>query len=92
MRLDSERSAEKDSDMPVIWMTPDLQEQADEMVLAAVLDRQRVLADLELAIAEMIYRARSVWINGLTIPWGMLTPGQRAGYRMEAKALIQEAK
>ena len=81
--------------MSILWMaTPDrvdVQEQADEMVLAAVLDRQRVLADLELAIAEMLYRARSVWINGLTIPWGMLTDGQRAGYRMEAKRLIQEA-
>ena len=75
--------------MPVIWMTPDLQEQADEMVLAAVLDRQRVLEDLELAIAEMLYRARAIWIGGQCLPWGLLTQGQRDGYRMEAKRLIQ---
>ena len=78
--------------MPVIWMTPDLQEQADEMVLAAVLDRQRVLDDLELAIAEMLYRARATFIGGLCLPWGLLTPGQRGGYRMEAKQLIQKGK
>ena len=78
--------------MPVIWMTHDAQEQADEMVLAAVLDRQRVLADLELAIAEMLYRARAIWIGGMALPWTVLTKGQREGYRMEAKRLIQEGQ
>ena len=78
--------------MPVIGMTPDLQEQADEMVLAAVLDRQRVLNDLELAIAEMLYRARAIWIGGMALPWTVLTQGQREGYRMEAKTLIQKGR
>ena len=70
----------------------DTQEQADEMLLADVLDRQRVLADLEIAIAEMVYRARAIYLGGMLLPWGTLSKGQRAGYVMEAKRWIQEVQ
>ena len=82
--------------MPVIWMPPAVAEtqdvvamDADDRVLPDVLDRQRVLADLELSIAEMLYRARTIFIGGMCLPWRLLTPGKQREYVREAKALIQ---
>ena len=66
-----------------------IQEQADDLALEMVFDRQRVLGDLEVAIAQMVYLARALFIGGQCLPWGLLTPGQQLGYVMEAKALIQ---
>lgn len=66
-----------------------VQEQADDLVLSAVQERQRVLEQRENAIAEMVYISRCQFIGGLCLPWGLLTEGQRQGYRMEVRKLIQ---
>lgn len=42
--------------------------------------------------AQLLYRARTIWIDGLCLPWGMLTNGQRDLYRMEIEALIKGAE
>jgi len=67
-------------------------EQDDEYALADVFARQRVLEDGYEGGAMLLYRLRALWIGGMCIPWGMLTEGQRDGYRAEFKALVTKAK
>ncbi len=63
-------------------------EQADEFLLADVFARQRALQDGYEGMAESLYRLRALWINGMCLPWGTLTDGQRAGYIAEIKNLV----
>jgi hypothetical protein len=67
-------------------------EQADEFLLADVFARQRALEDGYESMAESLYRLRALWIGGLCLPWGVLTDGQRAGYRNEVERLVKEIK
>lgn len=78
--------------MTILWGNTDQDVIEVDQQLANVLDRQRALADLEIAIAEMLYRARALFIGGLCLPWGTLTPGKQREYIMEAKRLIQEVE
>jgi len=57
--------------------------------LADIFDRQRQLEDLELAVAEMKYRYDAIYLGGGLLPWGILTPGQRKAFRMNAKQFLQ---
>jgi hypothetical protein len=43
-------------------------------------------------LAESLYRLRALWIGGLALPWGVLTDGQRQGYRNEVERLVKEIK
>lgn len=70
----------------------DLQDQADEIVLADMFKRQDRLKDRFSAIAEMVYITRCDWIGNMCLPWGMLTDGQRQGYINEVRNLITKAK
>ena len=71
-------------------LTPD--EQADEFLLADVFARREVIATGAEGMAETLYRLRTLWIGGMSLPWGMLTQGQRDGYTAEVYALITKAK
>jgi hypothetical protein len=51
--------------------------------------KDRELAELIDAQAQVLYRARSIWIGGLTLPWGMLSAGQREFYRREIEVLVK---
>lgn len=66
------------------------QDAADDLVLAALFQRQDELESLTNAIAEMVYLARAKWIGGMCLPWGVLTAGQRQQYRDEVARLIRE--
>jgi len=68
------------------------QEQADEFLLQDVFARQRALEDGYEDMARLLYRLRALYINGLCLPWGLLTPGQRCGYIGEVQALVTQAK
>lgn len=80
--------------MPIVidFPTRSLDEQAADLLLTSLFEKQRQMADLELAIAEMTYRARAIFIGGMCLPWSLLTKGQRAGYVLEAKSLIQKGR
>jgi len=60
--------------------------------LTRVWENKRQLDDLIDAQAQMLYRARALWIGGQCLPWGLLTNGQRNDYRTEIHALITKAK
>jgi hypothetical protein len=64
-------------------------ENAPAADIAQMLERQRELRMMENVIAELLYRARAIFIGGMALPWGVLSEGQRTKYRMEAKQLIQ---
>ena len=65
--------------------------QDDECLLADMFARQRALEDGYEGMAETLYRMRALWIGGMCIPWGLLTDGQREGYRNEIQALVTKA-
>jgi hypothetical protein len=68
------------------------QERGDEAALVSVFERQQVLADGIDGGAMLLYRLRAIWIGGMCLPWGLLTEGQRKGYRAEFEALVKKAK
>ena len=78
------------TDARPVPITPD--EQADEFLLADVFARREVIDCGAEGMAETLYRLRTIWIGGLCLPWGMLTQGQRDGYKAEVYALITKAK
>ncbi len=51
---------------------------------------QRQMEQMENDVAELLYRARAMFIGGNCLPFGILSAGKRAEYRLEAKHLIQE--
>ena len=57
--------------------------------LTRIWERHRQIDDLVDAQAQMLYRARALWIGGQALPWGMLTNGQRSKYRSEIHELIK---
>ncbi len=57
-----------------------------------VFNRDREIDELIDANAQMLYRARSLWIVGQCIPWGLLSSGARNGYRREIASLVKEAQ
>jgi len=60
-------------------------------VSAESIQRAKAAAVDELidSTAQLLYRARTLYIGSLALPWGMLTDGQRDGYRLEMDALIK---
>jgi hypothetical protein len=61
-------------------------------LLTRIWENKRQLDDLIDAQAQMLYRARALWIGGQCLPWGLLSNGQREGYRAEIHDLIKKAK
>jgi hypothetical protein len=55
-------------------------------------ERQRMLDEIVDAQAQMLYRARALWIGGNCLAWGLLTNGQRETYRKEIHELIKGAQ
>lgn len=49
----------------------------EEHALAAAFARRDEIHALAESIAEMRYRAIALWLGGLNLPWGLLTPGMR---------------
>jgi len=68
-----------------------LQEQADDALLAD-LQRRALITDGIDGMAQLLYRLRAVYIGGMCLPWGLLTEGQRTGYKAEIEQLIKEIK
>ena len=67
-------------------------EQETEYALADIFARQRALHDGYEAAAMLIYRLRCLWIGDLCLSWGLLTDGQRQGYRNEVRNLVKKAR
>ena len=63
-----------------------------ECALADIFARQRALHDGYEAAAMPIYRLRALWIGDMCLPWGLLTDGQRQGYRNEVRDLVKKAR
>lgn len=68
------------------------QERADDVLLNTVFERQLRVSLLVEAMAETLYRARSLWIGGETLAWSDLTVGQKRLYRTEVERLVTTAK
>ena len=66
-------------------------EQADDVLLRDVFERQRVLDEGYESMAVLLYRNRAIWIGGMCLPWRLLTDGQRAGYIAEVRNLVTKA-
>lgn len=66
-------------------------EQTDDQLLADMQRRELIQDGID-GMAQLLYRIRAAWIGGMCIPWGLLTPGQKAGYRAEVDALVKEIK
>jgi len=77
--------------MSVIPFTPSAQEQDDDLILQGVFERQCRLSLMVEGMAETLYRARSLWIGGGTIPWSELTVDRKVAYRQEVEALVRKA-
>jgi hypothetical protein len=57
-----------------------------------IFNRDREIDELIDANAQMLYLARSLWIGGQCIPWGLLSSGARNGYRREIESLVKEVQ
>ena len=66
--------------------------QPAQNLLTRIWERHRQLEDVIDGQAQMLYRARALWIGGQCLPWGMLTNGQRNKYRAEIHKLITQAE
>jgi hypothetical protein len=79
--------------MSVIDFRPfSTQEQADDVLLQSLFDRQCRVSVLIVAMAKQLYAARSLWIGGGTIPWDELTSPRKAAYMTEVEHLIKSVK
>lgn len=67
----------------------DLQEQADDLTLQMVFERQQCMTGLYERIAELLYQARAIYIGGMCLPWKILSPGQRRKYIDEVRGLVK---
>lgn len=76
----------------VIPFAPTTQEQADDVLLKSVFERQCRVSILIVAMAKQLYNARSIWIGGGTIPWDELSSPRRAAYMTEVENLIKKAQ
>ncbi len=65
---------------------------AEQDSLENIFHRREDLKETVDAQAELLYRARALWIGGVLHPWGLLTNGQRDGYRQEIWDLVQKAR
>jgi hypothetical protein len=74
------------------WVTVSPVENTPDDPLARLMDHRREMESLERAIAELLYRGRSLFIGDMCLPFDLLTQGQQAKYRMEVKQLIQGAE
>jgi hypothetical protein len=64
----------------------------DTLILTSIFNRQREVDELVDAGAQVLYRARAVWVGGVLLPWGMLSAWARESYRREVEQLVKKAK
>lgn len=64
----------------------------EDQALAAAFERQRQMDDIALAVAQLVYRGRALWIGGGALPWDALSPAQMKLYRDEALTWIREVQ
>lgn len=80
------------NDTPAAAPIESLQEQADDVILQSLFTRQCRVSKIAHLMAQLLYRARSIWIGSGTMPWKRLTPMQQHGYVREIQQLITKAK
>lgn len=76
----------------ILLDTSKTQEQADDVILQSIFERQCKVSLMAEGMAETLYRARSLWIGGGTIPWSELDAARKREYRREVEALITKAR
>ncbi len=68
----------------------ELTDRVNDALLRSVLNRQLAISAAAIALAELLYNARALWV-GSEMPWDDLTPQQKHGYVREMEALITVA-